>query len=556
MDKDLQSIAAARAAADRAWEAFTQFRQFDPDRIDEMVQAMARAIEPEARHLAELAVDETGYGNVEDKRIKNLFNSVSVADWLKEVNTLGLLWQDEVTKVAAIGEPMGVVAALIPVTNPTSTIIYKVLSAIKSGNAIVLAPHPKGVRCGMETCRIMDQAAREMGAPKGLIQCLDAVTIQGTAALMSHRRTSVVLATGGPGMVKAAYSSGKPTLAVGAGNVPCYVHESRSRDLAEVAEQIVVSKCFDYGTACVSEQAVVVDRAISREFEAEVRLKGGYFCTSAEAASLARVIFNDKNQMNPERVGQSPQRLAELAGFDLPPNVRVLVVRENEVGWQIVVSKCFDYGTASVSEQAVVVDRAISREFEAEVRLKGGYFCTSAEAASLARVIFNDKNQMNPERVGQSPQRLAELAGFDLPPNVRVLVVRENEVGWQAPLSAEKLNPVLAWYESKSADEGIEIAERIARFGGWGHSAVLHADDPEIAARYARLPVSRVLVNTPAIHGGMGFSTDLEPSFMLGTGTSSGSIVSDNVTALHLINIKRVAYESRPWRDIYEVYGE
>ena len=459
MDKDLQSIAAARAAADRAWEAFTQFRQFDPDRIDEMVQAMARAIEPEARHLAELAVDETGYGNVEDKRIKNLFNSVSVADWLKEVNTLGLLWQDEVTKVAAIGEPMGVVAALIPVTNPTSTIIYKVLSAIKSGNAIVLAPHPKGVRCGMETCRIMDQAAREMGAPKGLIQCLDAVTIQGTAALMSHRRTSVVLATGGPGMVKAAYSSGKPTLAVGAGNVPCYVHESRSRDLAEVAEQIVVSKCFDYGTACVSEQAVVVDRAISREFEAEVRLKGGYFCTSAEAASLARVIFNDKNQMNPERVGQSPQRLAELAGFDLPPNVRVLVVRENEVGWQ-------------------------------------------------------------------------------------------------APLSAEKLNPVLAWYESKSADEGIEIAERIARFGGWGHSAVLHADDPEIAARYARLPVSRVLVNTPAIHGGMGFSTDLEPSFMLGTGTSSGSIVSDNVTALHLINIKRVAYESRPWRDIYEVYGE
>jgi acetaldehyde dehydrogenase (acetylating) len=459
VDNDLLSIAAARRASENAWDAFQKFRVFDPADIDAIVEAMARAIEPEARRLGEIAVEETGYGNAEDKRLKNLFNAVSVADWLRDVKTLGLLWRDEITKVAAIGEPMGVVAALIPVTNPTSTIIYKVLSAVKSGNAIVCAPHPRGVRAGVETTRVMARAAEQLGAPKGLIQCLESVTIQGTAELMKHRRTSVVLATGGPGMVKAAYSSGKPTLAVGAGNVPCFVHSSMASELAEVAEQVIVSKSFDYGTACVSEQAVIVERKLSRELKAEFKLRGAYFCTPAQSERLGKVIFTDRNMMNPDRVGQSPQVLADLAEIPLPPGVRVLV-----------------------SDQS--------------------------------------------------------------------------EVGWQAPLSAEKLNPVLAWYEVDNTAKGIQVAEDIARFGGWGHTAVLHSNDAEVTAEYSRLPVGRIIVNTPGIHGGMGFSTDLEPSFMLGTGTSSGSIVSDNVTALHLINIKRVAYESRPWRDIYQVYGE
>ena len=353
---------------------------------------------------------------------------------------------------------MGVVAALVPVTNPTSTIIYKVLSAVKAGNSIVCAPHPRGVNCGIETVRVMARAAEQTGAPKGLIQCLDAVTIQGTAELMKHRRTSVVMATGGPAMVKAAYSSGKPTLAVGAGNVPCYVHKSKSRDLAEVAEMIVTSKSFDYGTACVSEQAVVADREIARDLRHELKLKGAYFCTPAEADRLAKVIFKG--------------------------------VRE-----------------------------------------------------------------MDPEKVGQSPQSLADAAGFSIPPRTRCLVSEETEVGWQRPLSAEKLNPVLAFYEAKSTDHGIELAHSIAKFEGWGHTSVIHSDDPDTVARFAAVPTGRVLVNTPAIMGGMGYSTDLEPSFMLGTGTWSGSITSDNVTALHLINIKRVAYECRPWRDIYEEYG-
>ncbi len=458
MDADLQSIAAAHSAAEMAFDAYQKFLGTDPAHVDAIVNAMARAIEPECEALGRLAVEETGYGNVEDKRVKNLFNALSVADWLRDVKTLGMLWRDDATKVAAFGEPMGVVAALIPVTNPNSTIIYKVLSAVKAGNAIVCAPHPRGVRSGMATVEIMARVAEQMGAPKGLIQCMDQVTIQGTAELMRHRRTSVVMATGGPAMVKAAYSSGKPTLAVGAGNVPCYVHKSKHQDIGEVAEMIVTSKCFDYGTACVSEQAVIADPEIARDLRHEMKLKGAYFCTPAEA------------------------------------------------------------------------DR-------------------------LASVIFTGKQAMNPERVGQSPQALADAAGFSIPPRTRCLVSEETEIGWQRPLSAEKLNPVLAFYEAKNSDHGVELAQRIARFEGWGHSSVIHCDDPEVVAQYSTIPTGRVLVNTPAIMGGMGYSTDLEPSFMLGTGTWSGSITSDNVTALHLINIKRVAYESRPWRDIYKEYG-
>ena len=172
----------------------------------------------------------------------------------------------------------------------------------------------------------------------------------------------------------------------------------------------------------------------------------------------------------------------------------------------------------------------------------------------LAKVIFLGKQAMNPKNVGQSPESLSSQAGFSIPPKTRCLVSEESVVGWKRPLSAEKLNPVLAFYEAKTSEEGVNIAESIAKFEGWGHTAIIHSDDPQVVAEFSRIPVGRILVNTPGIMGGMGFSTALEPSFMLGTGTCSGSITSDNVTAMHLINIKRVAYENRPWRDIYEVY--
>ena len=275
---------------------------------------------------------------------------------------------------------------------------------------------------------------------------------------MRHRRTSLVLATGSSVMVRAAYSAGKPSLAVGPGNVPVYVHRSVADRLGEVAEQIISSKSFDYGTACVAEQTVIVDRPLERQLKSEFQQRGAYFCTRQEAERLSRVIFDRSGAFIPENVGQSAPRLAKLAGFDVRSRTRVLM----------------------------------------------------AELSSVGRGV---------------------------------------------PLSAEKLNPVLGWTVTAEPADGIAAAGEIVRFGGWGHTSVIHCDDPAVVTEYSRLPTGRILVNTPALSGGMGFSTAIEPSFMLGTGTPSGSIVSDNVTALHLINIKRVAYESRPWRDLYEVYG-
>lgn len=457
MDADLRSIAQARESAESAYAAFQKFRHVDQETADRIIEAMVRAIEPECGRLGELAANETGYGNATDKELKNLFNALGVWDWLRNVRTLGVLWKDEVTKVAAIGEPMGLVAALIPVTNPTSTVIFKVLSAVKAGNAIVCAPHPRSVQCCSETARIMAEAAEAAGAPVGLIQCLSEVTQQGTTELMRHRRTAVIMATGGAAMVRAAYSSGKPTLAVGPGNVPAYVDESAREELAEVADRILTSKAFDYGTACVAEQAVIAHRSIAGALRAEIRLSGGYFCTPREADALSAVLFDQ----------------------DLVTRV---------------------------------------------------------------------------ENVGQSASRLAELAGISVPPRTRVLLADVSEVGRSAPLSHEKLNPVLAFYEVPNAEAGYEMCDAILRFGGSGHTVAVHAHDSDVVARFSALPAGRVLINTPTLHGGMGFSVDIEPSFMLGTGTWSGSIVSDNVTALHLINIKRVAYESRSWRSLYDVF--
>lgn len=458
MDADLRSIAQARQAVTTARAAFEKFHGASQETIDRIVEAMVVAIEPECGRLGEMAAIETRYGNAEDKLYKNLFNAVGVWEWLRRVRCVGVLWHDETTKVMAVGEPMGVVAALIPVTNPTSTVIFKVLSAVKSGNAIVCAPHPRAVRCCAETARIMAEAAEAAGAPKGLISCLTEVTLEGSGELMRHRRTSVVMATGGTAMVRAAYSSGKPTLAVGPGNVPVYVGPSMVNELDEVAEQIINSKSFDYGTACVAEQAIVAHRRIVPALRNEMRLAGGYFCTPREADRLGRVVFGRRGSIIPSTVGQSAVRLAELAGFDTPPRTRVLI---------------------------------------------------------------------------------ADLEA----------------VGREHPLSHEKLNPVLAFYEAADRAAGYRRCEEVLNFGGVGHTLAVHTHDPDEVALFGKLPAGRILVNTPCLYGGMGYSVDLEPSFMLGTGTWSGSISSDNITALHLINIKRIAYQNRPWRDLWDEFG-
>jgi len=457
MDEDLESIAEARSCAERGYAAWQKFRRFTPEQVDAIVAAMASAAEREAGRLAELAHVETGYGNVADKRLKNLYNSRVVADWLAHVTTLGVLWRDETTKVVAVGESMGVVAGLIPVTHPTALVIFKVLSAVKAGNAIVCAPHPRGARSSYETAAVMAEAAVQAGAPADLVQCMTRASIEGTGALMRHRRTAVVLATGGAGMVRAAYSSGKPTLAVGPGNVPCYVDRSKADDLADVADGILTSKNFDHGTGCVCEQAVVADRPVAARLREELRLHGGYFCSPAETDRLASLLFSR------------------------------------------------DLGIV-------------------------------------------------PENVGQPATVLADRAGFVVPPRTRVLIAPLSEVGRQSPLSAEKLSPVLAFYEVDDADRGYSVCSEILRFGGEGHSTAVHADDADVVARFSSLPAGRVFVNVPCMHAGIGYSADVEPSFMLGTGTLSGSITSDNVTAMHLINIKRIAYESRPWRSLDDLF--
>lgn len=455
--QDLESVAEARSCALKAYEAWQKFRAFTPDQVDQVVAAMATAAEREALPLAELAHVETGYGKVEDKRLKNLYNSRVVAEWLANVTTLGVLWRDDATKVVAIGEPMGVVAGLIPVTHPTALVIFKVLSAVKAGNAIVCAPHPRGAKSSHRTAMVMAEAAVQAGAPKDLVQCMQAASIEGTAELMRHYRTAVVLATGGAGMVKAAYSSGKPTLAVGPGNVPCYVDRSMSRELADVADGILTSKNFDHGTGCVCEQAIVADRPIADMLRAELRDQGGYFCNRSEAQALARLLF--------------------------APDLGII-----------------------------------------------------------------------PENVGQSAATLAQRAGFEVPPRTRVLIAEQDGVGRGFPLSAEKLAPVLAFYEVADSVSGYDLCHQILKFGGEGHSASLHSNDPEVVTLFSSLPAGRVFVNTPCMHAGIGYSADVEPSFMLGTGTLSGSITSDNVTAMHLINIKRIAYQSRPWRTMDSLF--
>src|SRR5450631_1918957 len=279
-DPDLVSIAEARGKARAARRAHDRFLGVTQETADRIVAAMAAAAGAAARELAQLAVDETGYGVVEDKVYKNLYNARFVAESMARMRTIGVLWVDEVNRMAAIGSPMGVIAGIIPVTNPTSTVIFKCLAAVKSGNAIVCAPHPRAVRCCTRTAQVMAAAAEKAGAPSGLISCLERVTLTSTQELMRHPDVSLVLATGGAAMVRAAYSSGKPTLAVGPGNVPVYIDRSVP-DVSEAALMIVTSKSFDNGTACVAEQSVVLDEPIADAALAAFESNGTVFLSGS-----------------------------------------------------------------------------------------------------------------------------------------------------------------------------------------------------------------------------------------------------------------------------------
>jgi acetaldehyde dehydrogenase (acetylating) len=454
LDSDLAALADARNKAREARAAFQAFAGVDQEKVDSIVRAMSEAGTAGAKELARMAVDETGFGVYEDKILKNLYNTQFVAASMLPMRTVGVLWVDEVNRMTAIGTPMGVIAAIIPVTNPTSTVLFKCLAAVKSGNAVVCAPHPRAARCSMRAAEIMANAAVKAGAPKGLISCLSVPTIQSTSELMRHPDVSVVLATGGPGMVRAAYSSGKPTFAVGAGNVPVYIHRS-VKDVKEAALMAITSKSFDNGTACVAEQSIVLDEPIA------------------------------------------------------------------------------DAGLAAFAAQ-------------------GTFFLQPIDQEKLGRIIFSEKGEFKPEAVGLSAQELARRIGVTVPSDCKVLGAVLSEVGPQSPLSREILGPVLSFYRAADLNAGYERCRQILAFGGEGHTLGIHCEDDRVIALLSALPAGRIVINTPTLFGGMGYSCATDPSFMLGTGTWSGSIVSDNVTPLHLINIKRVAHEVRPWRSLYQ----
>ena len=432
-------------AARKAWESYAHFSQ---EQVDRIVGDAARAASEGAYELAKLAVEETGFGVLEHKFIKNKFASDDVYRFIRDMKTVGIIREDAERRVVEIAESLGVVAAVVPSTNPTSTAIYKILISLKARNGIVLSPHPAAKGCIGRTTEIMKKAALAAGAPEGIVDCMTEVSLDGTKELMSHRRTSVVLATGGMGLVRAAYSSGKPAFGVGPGNVPAYIESSA--DVPHAVKSVITGKSYDNGTLCCSEQALICDDAIQDQVREEIPRHGGFFLTPEQVDAVARLAVLPSRLANPEIVGKAARFIAEKAGFAVPEGTRVLV---------------------------------------------------------------------------------AELSG----------------VGRDFPLSIEKLSPILAFYVVRDWREGCERSKQILAYGGMGHTLAIHSGNEEIIREFAlQKPASRIVANTSATHGAVGFSTGLSPAMTLGCGSYGGNITSDNITPMHLINVKRLAHGIRP----------
>ncbi len=447
IDDDLLSIQQARDLSKAAKSAYNIFANFSQEEVDRIIESMARAGIENAERLARMAVEETGYGNVEDKTKKNIFSTKNVYDSIKDQKTVGEIGRDDKKKIVEIAHPMGVVCAITPTTNPTSTVMFKSLVSVKARNAVVFAPHPAALICSKEAAYLMNQAAQSAGAPANLISCMGVVTLEGTRELMSSPNISLILATGGTAMVKAAHSYGKPALGVGPGNTPAYV--DKSADLKKAAQDILTSKTFDNGVICASEQAIVVHKDIHAEFKNIIEDLGGYFLSSDQIDKMGSILIKS--------------------------------------------------------------------------------------------------NTMNPEMVGKSPQYLADAADFSIPSTAKLLIAKLSGVGPGYPLSREVLSPVIAYYIEDSWEEACKRCIDIINFGGLGHTLAIHAHDQQVITSFShQKPVFRILVNTPTSQGAIGATTSLTPSMTLSTGTWGGGISSDNISASHLVNIKRVAYETAP----------
>ncbi|QGG55083.1 bifunctional acetaldehyde-CoA/alcohol dehydrogenase [Paenibacillus sp. B01] len=431
--------------AARAKKAQAAYMNLDQEQVDRIVQAMALAGLDRHMPLAKLAVEETGRGVYEDKITKNIFATEYIYHSIKNEKTVGVIEENVHESYRKVAEPVGVIAGITPVTNPTSTTMFKALIAAKTRNPIVFAFHPSAQRSSMEAARTLLQAAVAAGAPEHCIQWIEHPSVEATQLLMNHKDIALVLATGGSAMVKSAYSTGKPALGVGPGNVPCFIE--RTANLEQAVTDLILSKTFDNGMICASEQAVILDEPIYAEAKRLMSEKGCYFLNEEEKAAVSKlVIQTDKCAVNAVIVGQSAAKIAEMAGIAVPAGTKVLV---------------------------------------------------------------------------------AELEG----------------VGEKYPLSAEKLSPVLACYKVKTAQDGIERAAQVVAFGGMGHSSVVHShDDAVIAAFAGRLQTGRIIVNSPSTHGAIGdiYNTNL-PSLTLGCGSYGSNSTTNNVSAVNLINIKRVA---------------
>lgn len=447
LDKDLLSIQEARDLAKKAKETQLEFKHYNQKQIDKIVSAMADAGYKAAEKLAKMAHEETGFGRWQDKVIKNQFGTKDVYESIKDLKTVGVIDVQKNGKIVKIAEPMGVVAALIPSTNPTSTAMFKSLISLKTRNAIVGSPHPRAVKCTTEAMNIMNEAAVKAGAPDGLIHCMSNPTIEGTDALMKDRNIAVILATGSTPMVRAAYSTGNPAYGVGSGNVPSFIE--KTANVSKAVKDIIFGTSFDYGTLCSSEQSMIVDRSIKDKAIEEAKKNGAYFVNDEEKKKLENAVIRN-GKINPEIVGKSASFIANYAGFKVSDDTKVLIAH-----------------------------------------------CTS--------------------------------------------------VGRQEPLSMEKLSPTLAFYTVDGWLEGCHKCIELLKFGGIGHTMSIHSNDNDIIMKFAlEKPAFRIVVNTPSSVGAVGYTTSLYPSLTLGVGTWGGSIVSENVTAYHLMNIKTLAFESRP----------
>jgi acyl-CoA reductase-like NAD-dependent aldehyde dehydrogenase len=451
LDPDLVALQNVRDAVERASTAQLAFEDRTQAQVDAVCKAMVQAAAGAAHDLAKLAVEETGMGRVHYKVLKNLFATEGTWASIQDEKTVGIVAKDERRGVLEIATPAGVIAGVVPTTNPTSTAIFKALIAVKGRNSIVISPHPRARRCIGETVEVLRRAIERAGAPADLVVALANPTVDSTAALMRHKKVALILATGGSGLVKAAYSSGKPAYGVGPGNVPVYV--DRSADLEAAARAIVASQSFDNGTLCCSEQALVLDRPIAERLLALLKKRGAHLCNEEETAKLAK--------------------------------------------------RC------------------------------------------------NVNGVMCPDVVGQDPWRVAELAGFQVPKETTVLLAHQGGVGPKWPLSIEILAPVLSVHLVDGWEEGCEVSLATLRYGGLGHTIGLWAKDERVLqAWFLEKPANRILVNGPTSQGAVGFSTYLVPSMSLGCGPQAGNITSDNITARHLVNIKRAAFPRSDWEAI------